>query len=106
MFAKRNIPKENKANEMLKNGTSEDSSIFRLHSIKAHLIPRFCKQSIFRRVIKYKDNDTFHKLCLFLDIENTYSVNPLPDMPILGSSNSVANKDIMSKILTNGDTII
>ena len=31
--------------------------------------------------------------------------NPLPDMPILGSSNSAANKD-MSKIRTNGDTII
>ena len=24
-------------------------------------------------------------------------VNPLPDMPILGSSNSAANKDMMSK---------
>ena len=32
-------------------------------------------------------------------------VNPLPDMPISGSSNSAANKDMMSKILTNGDTI-
>ena len=32
--------------------------------------------------------------------------NPLPDMPILGSSNSAANKDMMSKIWTNGDTII
>ena len=31
--------------------------------------------------------------------------NALPDMPILGSSNSAANKDMMSKILTNGDTI-
>ena len=31
--------------------------------------------------------------------------NPLPHMPILGSSNSAANKDMMSKILTNGDTI-
>ena len=31
--------------------------------------------------------------------------NPLLDMPILGCSNSVANKDMMSKILTNGDTI-
>ena len=30
---------------------------------------------------------------------------PLPHMPTLGSSNSAANKDIMSKILTNGDTI-
>ena len=32
-------------------------------------------------------------------------VNPLPDMSILGSSNSAANKDMMSKILTYGDTI-
>ena len=32
--------------------------------------------------------------------------NPLPDMPILGSSNLAANKDMMSKIWTNGDTII
>ena len=31
--------------------------------------------------------------------------NPLPDMPILGSSNLAVNKDMMSKILTNGDTI-
>ena len=28
-----------------------------------------------------------------------------PDMPILGSSNSAANKDMMSKTLTNGNTI-
>ena len=33
-------------------------------------------------------------------------INPLPDMPILGFSNSVANKDMMSKIWTNGDTIL
>ena len=31
--------------------------------------------------------------------------NPVPDMPILGSSDSTANKDMMSKILTNDDTI-
>ena len=36
---------------------------------------------------------------------STFS-KPLPDMPILGSSNSAANKDMMSKIWTNGDTII
>ena len=30
---------------------------------------------------------------------------PLPDMPILGSSNSAANKDMMSKIWTSGHTI-
>ena len=34
------------------------------------------------------------------------SSNPLPYMPILGFSNSAANKDVMSKIWTNGDTII
>ena len=33
--------------------------------------------------------------------------NPLPDMPtILGSSNSMANTDMMSKIWTNWDTVI
>ena len=32
--------------------------------------------------------------------------NPLPHMPILGSSNLAAMKDIMSKIWTYGDTII
>ena len=31
--------------------------------------------------------------------------NPLPHMPILGSSTSAANKDMMSKTLTNGDKI-
>ena len=31
--------------------------------------------------------------------------NPLPYMPILGYSNSAANKDMMSKTLTDGDTI-
>ena len=35
-----------------------------------------------------------------------YCINPLPDMPILGSSNSAASKDLMSKIWTNGDIII
>ena len=34
------------------------------------------------------------------------AINPSPDMPILGSSNSAANKDMMSKIWTNEDTII
>ena len=32
-------------------------------------------------------------------------IDLLPHMPILGSSNSAANKDMMSNILTNGDTI-
>ena len=34
------------------------------------------------------------------------AINPFPDMPILGSSNSAAEKDTMSKIWTSGDTII
>ena len=33
-------------------------------------------------------------------------INPLPHMPILGSSNSAANTDMMSKIWTNWDTTI
>ena len=32
-------------------------------------------------------------------------INPLTHMPILGSSNSASNKDIISNILTNWDTI-
>ena len=35
-----------------------------------------------------------------------HCINPLPYMPILGSSNSAPNRDMMSKIWTNGDTII
>ena len=31
-------------------------------------------------------------------------INPLPDTPILGSSNLAANKDMMAKIGINGDT--
>ena len=34
-----------------------------------------------------------------------YYSNSLPHMPILGSSNLAANKDMMSQVLTNGDTI-
>ena len=35
-----------------------------------------------------------------------YQSYPLPDMPMLDSSNSAANKDMISKIWSNGDTII
>ena len=34
------------------------------------------------------------------------SINPLPNMAILGSTNSAANRDMMSKIWIDGDTII
>ena len=33
------------------------------------------------------------------------TINPLPYMPILGSSNSAESKDMMSKILTNGYSV-
>ena len=36
---------------------------------------------------------------------NLVVFKPLPHMPILGSFNSAANKDMMSKTLTTGDTI-
>ena len=49
----------------------------------------------------YRSDRTF----LFLYLSRL-SINPLPHMPILGSSDSAANKDMMSKIWTNGDTII
>ena len=45
------------------------------------------------------------KKCNFLQIK-MFFINRLPDMPILGSSNSAANKDLMSKVWTNWDTII
>ena len=40
------------------------------------------------------------------EVFGSKNINPLPDMPILGFSNSAANKDMMSKILTNRDTVI
>ena len=35
--------------------------------------------------------------CIYIGFSNTEVVNPLPHMPILGFSNSAANKDMMSK---------
>ena len=37
--------------------------------------------------------------------ETGKGISPLPDMPILGSSNSAANKDMIPKIWTNGNTV-
>ena len=39
-------------------------------------------------------------------LTNLSVYNPLPDMPILGPSNSAANKDMMSNKCTNGYTVI
>ena len=44
--------------------------------------------------------DDFHGKSLIGDISR--KINSLPHMPVLGSSNSAANKDMMSNILTNG----
>ena len=46
------------------------------------------------------DNKNF--ICILL----CTSMNPLPHMAIMGSSNLVPSTDMMSKIWTNGDTII
>ena len=40
-----------------------------------------------------------------LEVLHSLLFNSLPYMTILDSSNSVANKDMMLKIWTNGDTI-
>ena len=50
---------------------------------------------------KEKKNVGYQHLLLF----KRFFLNPLPHMPILGSSNSATNKGMMSKTLTNGDTI-
>ena len=48
-------------------------------------------------VLNFKNHFTFLYLCL--------RFNPLPDSPILGSPSSAADKDMITKIWTNGDTI-
>ena len=55
--------------------------------------------------------ETFYMFNIFFVPDKFFNVqktnfNPLPDMPILGSSNSKATKDMVSKTWTNGDTII
>ena len=46
------------------------------------------------------------RLKMLLELSHQDDFNPLPHMPILGSSNSAANKDMVSKILTDGETVI
>ena len=48
----------------------------------------------------------FPKQALAFMCRHYKSFNPLPAMPILGFLNSPGNKDMMSKIWTDGDTII
>ena len=47
-----------------------------------------------------------NRLFILYFIFNQFLSKPLPHMPIFNSSYSTANKDMMSKIWTNGDTII
>ena len=45
-------------------------------------------------------------LSILMSLEHVpINTKSLPHTPSLGSSNSAANKDMMSKIWTNGDTI-
>ena len=44
------------------------------------------------------------EITIFKYVVDRFQVNTLPDIPILGSSDSAANKGLMSKIWTNGDT--
>ena len=54
----------------------------------------------------YFDWVVFYATFNIISVISHYSVNALPDLPILGSSRSAADKDMMAKIWTNGDTII
>ena len=66
----------------------------------------------FLRISKNKQNsvkprsDSILSNLIFLTLACKNHLNPLPDMPILSSSNSAAIKDMASKIWTNEDTII
>ena len=42
------------------------------------------------------------RVCFFVVKGSEYTLNPLPHMPILGSSNLAANENMMSKIRING----
>ena len=69
-----------------------------------------CKIVSFFKRVKYLKNKTILQTTILQNAQSMYNrrksitFSPLPDMPILGSSNSAPNKDI-SKILTNEDSI-
>ena len=68
-------------------------SFFNRHYVRTHRViknKRICKQ----KMKLGSNNVNYGRMHV-----------PLSDMPILGFSNSAGNKDMMSKILTNGDTI-
>ena len=76
---------------------------FTSHMLLSH-ITVFEKMDCSERRMNHVADES--KFVFHADKKGSYSFNPLPHMPILGSSNSAANKDMISKIWTNGDTII
>ena len=63
------------------------------------------RRKLLETILEKMSNFTFfHNI--FYAICFLKSFNPSPHMPNVGSSNSAANKGLMSKIWTNGDTII
>ena len=86
-------------------------------SVKARLF--FATQEKFRIIQIERISITWINICIaaslvkcIVEMHRTpfpsvlWHFNPLPNMPILCSSNSAANKDMMSNIWTNGDSII
>ena len=78
-----------------------------IHCCKTNII------SVFDRIenIVYKGENAGSQHFLlfpqyFLKSSLSESFNPLPDTPILGSSSSATNRDMMAKIWINGDSII
>ena len=58
---------------------------------------------------KTQNTVTLHETSTLQTIKITLTcqfTSHLPHTPLLGFSNSAANKDMMSKISTNGDTIL
>ena len=68
------------------------------------------KDSLIIHYLYSKDGFTYgqyiHYKMLLLRLHVYRSINPLPHLAILGSTNSAANRDMMSKIWINGDTVI
>ena len=68
--------------------------IYKCSHVNAH-------EMLFMDISLYQLN--LKQVCLSVGLDIITGI-PFPDMPILGSSNSAANKDMRSKIWTNGDT--
>ena len=70
------------------------------NTLKTKAVGKHCEKrwNCSKWAISPFSTNVFYVICILK------SFNPLPYMPILGSSNSAANKDMMSKILTNGNT--